>query len=191
MSAWLALISSAIAVSSSGVRRRNGGEWEPAIALYDAERASRAALGDVRYEAYALRAIGICRAELGDDESAIETLTALPGIGRWSAEIYLMFCLGRPDVWPVGDLGIVLGLQSLFGLPARPKPAEAIVLGERWLIVDEAYLRVLTPAQNGQAAHIDLKHISASATTAYIPRACDQSSCCGHPESTTGCARNS
>jgi tetratricopeptide (TPR) repeat protein len=50
------------------------GEWEPAIALYEAERASRAALGDVRYEAYALRAIGICHAELGDDESAIEAL---------------------------------------------------------------------------------------------------------------------
>jgi tetratricopeptide (TPR) repeat protein len=51
------------------------GEWEPAIALYEAERASRAALGDIRYEAYALRAIGICHAELGDDESAIESLT--------------------------------------------------------------------------------------------------------------------
>jgi tetratricopeptide (TPR) repeat protein len=50
------------------------GEWEPAIALYEAERASRAALGDIRYEAYALRAIGICHAELGDDESAIESL---------------------------------------------------------------------------------------------------------------------
>jgi tetratricopeptide (TPR) repeat protein len=50
------------------------GEWEPAMALYDAERASRAALGDVRYEAYALRAIGCCRAELGDDEGAIEAL---------------------------------------------------------------------------------------------------------------------
>ena len=50
------------------------GEWEPAIVLYEAERASRAALGDIRYEAYALRAIGICRAELGDDEAAIESL---------------------------------------------------------------------------------------------------------------------
>jgi len=49
------------------------GEWEPAMAIYEAERASRAALGDVRYEAYALRAIGICRAELGDDEGAIES----------------------------------------------------------------------------------------------------------------------
>jgi tetratricopeptide (TPR) repeat protein len=50
------------------------GEWESAIALYEAERASRVALGDVRYEAYALRAIGLCHANLGDDESAIESL---------------------------------------------------------------------------------------------------------------------
>lgn len=50
------------------------GEWEPALALYEAERASRVALGDVRYEAYALRAIGLCHANLGDDESAIEAL---------------------------------------------------------------------------------------------------------------------
>ena len=47
------------------------GEWEPALALYEAEQASRAALGDAKYEAYALRAIGICRAELGDDEAAL------------------------------------------------------------------------------------------------------------------------
>ncbi len=50
------------------------GEWEPAMALYEAERASRAVLGDVRYEAYALRAIGLCHAELMDDEGAIESL---------------------------------------------------------------------------------------------------------------------
>ena len=50
------------------------GEWAQALALYDAERASRAALGDLRYEAYALRAMGLCQAELGDDETAIETL---------------------------------------------------------------------------------------------------------------------
>jgi len=50
------------------------GEWEPALALYEAERASRSALGDVRYEAYALRAIGLCHANLGDDESAIEAV---------------------------------------------------------------------------------------------------------------------
>ncbi len=49
------------------------GEFEAALPIYEAERASRAALGDVRYEAYALRAIGLCRAELGDDEGGIES----------------------------------------------------------------------------------------------------------------------
>ena len=50
------------------------GEWEPAMALYEAERASRSKLGDFRYEAYANRAIGLCKGELGDDEGAIEAL---------------------------------------------------------------------------------------------------------------------
>ncbi|MDB5392709.1 MAG: glycosylase [Rhodospirillales bacterium] len=73
-------------------------------------------------------------ARLGDsdDETAISTLIQLPGIGRWSAEVYLMFCLGRPDVWPVGDLGIVLGAQYLLGLPEKPKPAELIAIAEPW-----------------------------------------------------------
>jgi DNA-3-methyladenine glycosylase II len=72
------------------------------------------------------------RLEHEDDEAAIATLIQLPGIGRWSAEIYLMFCLGRPDVWPVGDLGIVIGAQYLLGLEARPKPEEIIALAEPW-----------------------------------------------------------
>ncbi len=67
-----------------------------------------------------------------DDEAVIATLTRLPGIGRWSAEVYLMFCLGRPDIWPAGDLGIVLGAQYLLGLPEKPKPAEIAQLGEAW-----------------------------------------------------------
>jgi DNA-3-methyladenine glycosylase II len=67
-----------------------------------------------------------------DDETAIATLVTLPGIGRWSAEVYLMFCLARPDVWPAGDLGIVLGAQYLLGLPEKPKEAEVIAIAERW-----------------------------------------------------------
>src|SRR5882672_9892299 len=49
---------------------------------------------------------------LSDDE-AIETLTDVKGIGRWSAEMFLIFCLKRPDVWPVDDLGLLKGLQRL------------------------------------------------------------------------------
>ncbi len=67
-----------------------------------------------------------------DDEAVIGQLVALPGIGRWSAEVYLMFCLGRPDVWPAGDLGIVLGAQYLLELPEKPRPAEVIAIGEAW-----------------------------------------------------------
>jgi DNA-3-methyladenine glycosylase II len=72
------------------------------------------------------------RLEHEDDEAAIATLVQLPGIGRWSAEIYLMFCLGRPDVWPIGDLGIVIGAQYLLGLEAKPKPDEIVALAEPW-----------------------------------------------------------
>jgi DNA-3-methyladenine glycosylase II len=72
------------------------------------------------------------RLENEDDEAAIATLVRLPGIGRWSAEIYLMFCLGRPDVWPIGDLGIVIGAQYLLGLQAKPKPEEIAALAEPW-----------------------------------------------------------
>jgi DNA-3-methyladenine glycosylase II len=72
------------------------------------------------------------RLEDEDDEAAIATLVQLPGIGRWSAEIYLMFCLGRPDVWPVGDLGIVIGAQYLLGLDTKPKPDAIVALAEPW-----------------------------------------------------------
>jgi len=55
------------------------------------------------------------------DEVVIEQLTALPGIGRWSAEIYLLFTLQRLDVLPADDLALQIGFQRLKGLPERPK----------------------------------------------------------------------
>jgi DNA-3-methyladenine glycosylase II len=67
-----------------------------------------------------------------DDETVIATLIRLPGIGRWSAEVYLMFCLGRPDVWPVGDLGIVLGAQYLLDLPEKLEPDALLAIAEPW-----------------------------------------------------------
>ncbi len=54
------------------------------------------------------------------DEAAIAALVTVKGIGRWTAEIYLLFALGRPDVWPAEDLGLQLGLQHLRGLAERP-----------------------------------------------------------------------
>lgn len=64
------------------------------------------------------------------DEEIIAQLVAVRGIGRWTAEMFLIFSLGRLDVWPIDDLGIVIAAQGLYDLPARPKPRELLALGE-------------------------------------------------------------
>tara|TARA_R110002072_G_scaffold266531_1_gene425403 strand:- start:392 stop:1012 length:621 start_codon:yes stop_codon:yes gene_type:complete len=66
------------------------------------------------------------------DDEVLETLTRLKGIGQWTAEIYLMFALGRPDVMPSGDLALAESAARLMGLDARPKPKELAVIAERW-----------------------------------------------------------
>ncbi|GAA4643218.1 DNA-3-methyladenine glycosylase [Pontixanthobacter gangjinensis] len=65
-----------------------------------------------------------------DDEEAIVELTRIKGIGRWSAEIYLLFAEGRPDIWPAGDLAVQVALHKLLGLPERPTEKEARALSE-------------------------------------------------------------
>ncbi len=67
-----------------------------------------------------------------DDESAISQLTAVKGIGRWTAEIYLIFALGRPDVLPADDLGLRYAAQQFYQLPAPPPPPEMRRIGEAW-----------------------------------------------------------
>jgi DNA-3-methyladenine glycosylase II len=64
------------------------------------------------------------------DEDLIERLSAVPGIGRWTAEMFLMFQLGRLDVWPVGDLGVRKGYATAWGLSAMPTPKELDAYGE-------------------------------------------------------------
>jgi DNA-3-methyladenine glycosylase II len=67
-----------------------------------------------------------------DDEAAQSALLALKGIGRWSAEIYLIFALGRPDIWPAADLGLQVGVGECLGLAGRPAEAELRRRGEAW-----------------------------------------------------------
>jgi DNA-3-methyladenine glycosylase II len=67
-----------------------------------------------------------------DDEAAIELLTRIKGIGRWSAEIYLLFAEGRPDIWPAGDLAVQVGLGKLLALDARPDERATRDLAEVW-----------------------------------------------------------
>ena len=66
------------------------------------------------------------------DEQVIEQLTQIKGIGRWTAEMFLIFSLGRQDVLPVHDLGLRKGVQFAFSLSQLPKPKEVEKLGERW-----------------------------------------------------------
>ena len=67
-----------------------------------------------------------------DDEEAIAQLVRIKGIGRWSAEIYLLFAEGRADIWPAGDLAIQVGLGKLLGVDERPSEKATRLLAERW-----------------------------------------------------------
>ncbi len=67
-----------------------------------------------------------------DDEEAVALLTRVKGIGRWSAEIYLLFAEGRADAWPAGDLAVQAELGRLFGLLERPSEKALRVMAEPW-----------------------------------------------------------
>ena len=67
-----------------------------------------------------------------DDEAVVAHLTAVRGIGVWTAEMFLLGALGRPDVWPVGDLGVRTGYALAWGLDQVPAPGELSALGERF-----------------------------------------------------------
>jgi DNA-3-methyladenine glycosylase II len=72
------------------------------------------------------------RLAAADDAAALAALMGLKGIGRWSAEIYLIFVLGRPDIWPAADLGLQLAVKECLGLDDRPKEAALREMGDAW-----------------------------------------------------------
>jgi DNA-3-methyladenine glycosylase II len=67
-----------------------------------------------------------------DDEAAHAALVAVTGIGPWTATIYLLMALGRPDLWPVGDIALQQAAAEALGLECRPDPAAMAAIGERW-----------------------------------------------------------
>ena len=67
-----------------------------------------------------------------DDDEAIAQLTMIKGIGRWSAEIYLLFAEGRHDVWPAGDLAVQIEIGKLMGLEGKPTEKQLRELAEKW-----------------------------------------------------------
>lgn len=83
------------------------------------------------------RAVIEGRVDLGaigraSDERAKEMLVGIRGIGPWSAEIYQLMALRRPDIWPTGDLALLIALQNLHGLDTRPDNAQAAELTAPW-----------------------------------------------------------
>ena len=67
-----------------------------------------------------------------DDEAVIEALVNVKGIGRWTAEMFLIFVLNRPDVFPVDDLGLAEGVRDVCGLDERPGKKALLAIGEKW-----------------------------------------------------------
>ena len=76
--------------------------------------------------------LSVARLRQLDDDAAIAELSAIKGIGRWSAEVFLLFALKRPDVMPAQDLALIVAAQRLKRLDRRPTPNELRALAEPW-----------------------------------------------------------
>ena len=77
-------------------------------------------------------AVPLSRLGRMSDEAVIESLTTINGIGRWTAQMFLIFSLGRPDVFPVDDLGVRVALAQLYSLGEKPSREELAEIGRRW-----------------------------------------------------------
>jgi DNA-3-methyladenine glycosylase II len=122
------------------LKRNAGGSVTAARLLKlgeDGVRASGFSSQKTRYalglaEAVAARKLDFKKLERADDETVRATLTAHKGVGTWTADIYLMFGMGRPDVWPVGDLALQMAVQMLHELETKPSAKDREAFGEAW-----------------------------------------------------------
>lgn len=95
-------------------------------------RAKALALRDLATRTLAGEIPTLAAARRLDDEAIIERLTAVRGVGRWTAQMFLIFDLGRPDVLPIDDYGVRKGFALAFGHAALPTPRALDAYGERW-----------------------------------------------------------
>lgn len=95
-------------------------------------RAKVAAVKDLADKVQSGRVPGMDELRTFEDDDIVKALVDVRGIGRWTAEMFLLFQLGRPDVLPANDLGVQKGFMMRYGLDAMPKPAELLEFGERW-----------------------------------------------------------
>jgi DNA-3-methyladenine glycosylase II len=127
-------ISGRAAETILGRLRRQVGSSQRALASAHLRRLratglSRAKALATRDLARFARAGGLRGLSALSDEAIVERLTQVRGIGPWTAEMFLMFSLGRPDVWPIGDGGVQRAAADLYGATDRPK---LLALGERF-----------------------------------------------------------
>jgi DNA-3-methyladenine glycosylase II len=134
-------VKAARAIHERLTARFGGRPPTPEEILADDPEELRAAAGFSRAKVAYLRSLAehVLRGELEidrlaelDDDEVIRELTAVKGIGVWSAHMFLMFTLHRPDVLPTGDLGVRNAIQRAYGLEAPPKPAEMLAIAEPW-----------------------------------------------------------
>ena len=95
-------------------------------------RAKVAAIRDIAAKTLDGTVPGSKQIKLLDDEAIIERLTSVRGVGRWTVEMYLIFTLGRTDVFPADDFGVRNGYRLMRSLPELPKPKEMLTYAERW-----------------------------------------------------------
>jgi DNA-3-methyladenine glycosylase II len=93
---------------------------------------AKARYGTVLAEAIMTGELDLDNLHRKSNKKAQAELVKIKGIGRWTAEIYLMFALGRADVWPAGDLAVAAAAGHLLGWENRPTPNETDEIGERW-----------------------------------------------------------
>ena len=99
---------------------------------------SRPFIGEARYVLNLAEAVASGQLPLDEfddswnDQAITESLTAIKGIGVWTAEMFLIFALNRPDILPTSDLGVRVGLRDRHGLPELPKPRDCHALAETW-----------------------------------------------------------
>lgn len=129
--------------SANAIWTRLAAAFDPltpeAIAKARAARLKRIGLSAPKIRALKEIARAVMRGELAlaalaglAAEDAHAALTAVHGIGPWTADIYLLSCLGHADAWPAGDLALQEAARLAFGLPARPTAKDMIALAEPW-----------------------------------------------------------
>ena len=130
------------AAAASGIWRRleAAGSLEPAaIAALELEALKACGLSRQKAsyalalsQAVASGTLDLEQVHALDDDGVVAALTAIKGIGRWTAEVYLLFAMRRRDVWPAGDLAVAVGMQRLRRLRQRPDPDRVRKLAEPW-----------------------------------------------------------